>query len=77
MLRRWSGQQRRGEVGRTDAERARRSVIGLPVKLDSETLGVVSVDSEAPHHFSSCVPELATEIAPFVQLLAASLPEEN
>jgi len=49
------------------------SIIALPVKLDHRTIGVVSIDSEARHHFDRYFAELETELAPFVQLLAATL----
>lgn len=51
-----------------------RSVLAIPIKLDKRVVGGVSVDSAAKYHFDRYVDELQVELAPYVQLLAVTLP---
>lgn len=49
------------------------SVLAIPIKLDKQVVGGVSVDSAAKYHFDRYVDELQVELAPYVQLLAVTL----
>jgi hypothetical protein len=53
------------------------SVLAMPISLDKQVLGAVSVDSEAKYHFDMYLDEIANALAPYVQLLAVTLDEDH
>ncbi len=50
-----------------------KSILALPICLENQILGAVSVDSGEPYHFEGHEEELEIQLAPYVQLLAVTL----
>jgi GAF domain-containing protein len=50
-----------------------KSILALPIILERQVLGAVSIDSKEPYHFEGHVEDLEVQLAPYVQLLAPTL----
>lgn len=66
-----------GDAPTTRVGKRYASILVLPVKFEHETVGVVSIDSEAKYHFDNVFHALQNELGPYVQLLAITLAADH
>lgn len=69
---RWTGDLS-GDFPDTVPGKRYNSIMVVPVFSGGRVVGAVSIDSEAHHHFDKYAETLPTHLAPYVQLLAATL----